>query len=159
MSHEYARSRVREAIEQADGNYMKAQRMLLNWIEKDANLLLGLAGPHMQSIVSYAIGHELADEQAREGGAGTIIKGQAAQKKQIAQEDLGDFGKSLLQSLKGGPRFGEEQPRGTVSPPGKASQQHVETMRALAAASAAKGRGRQAKSPADVLKKNKKKDD
>lgn len=165
MSQEYARARVKEALEQSDGNYMKAQRMLLNWIEKDANLLLGLAGPHMQSIISYAIGHELSDEQEKTGGTAKVIKGKGGAKKAtVREEDLGDFGKSLLSSLKGGPRFGEEQPRGTVSRPGKASQKHVDAMRMLATASAAKGMAKNAKSapaksPADVLKKNKKKDD
>ncbi|MBI1215341.1 MAG: hypothetical protein GC185_05925 [Alphaproteobacteria bacterium] len=168
MSHEYARARVREALEQSGGNYMQAQRLLLSWLEKDVDLLMSLAGPHLPSLISYAIGHELADEAARnEDGkpaAGTIIKGKTAEKKSVVKQiekDIDEFGKSLLSSLKGGPRFGEEQPRGTVSRPGKASQKHIDAMRTIATASAAKGRAKKttAKSPADVLKKGKKKDD
>jgi len=160
MSHEYARNRVRDALEESGGDYMEAQNLLLSWLEHDVELLLSLAGPHLPSLISYAIGHELADEKAREetenrkAMPGKIIKGKGAparKKKSAVDEDtLNEFGKSLLTSLKDGPRFGEEQPPGSVSRPGKASQQHVDAMKKLAAASIAKGRDK---------KKNKKKDD
>lgn len=57
MSREYAMSRVRDALEKADGNHMKAQRLLLAMIEKDQTLLIGLVAPHLQSIITHAITH------------------------------------------------------------------------------------------------------
>jgi hypothetical protein len=173
MSREYARSRVRDALLQSGGNFMQAQRMLLMWMEKDVDLILGLVDPHMQNIISYAIGHEIAEESKREASenrkaAGTVIKGKGnkpAPEKSLAaaiEDDLSDFGKSLLSSLKGGARFGEEQPRGTVSRPGKASQSHIDALRTMATASAVKsGKSHtvKSKSPSDVLKKGKKTDD
>ncbi|MDF3024475.1 MAG: hypothetical protein K0R10_1836 [Alphaproteobacteria bacterium] len=50
MSREYAMSRVKDALEKSNGNHLKAQRLLLQWMEKDQSLLFGLVTPHMQSI-------------------------------------------------------------------------------------------------------------
>jgi hypothetical protein len=55
MSYEYAMSRVRDAIEKSDGNHLKAQRLITTWLENDQMLLVGLAGPHLPGIISYAM--------------------------------------------------------------------------------------------------------
>lgn len=55
MSHEYAMSRVRDALEKSDGNHLKAQRLVMSWLENDHSLLLGLSAPHLHGIVSYAM--------------------------------------------------------------------------------------------------------
>jgi hypothetical protein len=57
MSHDYALSRVRDALEKSGGDPQKAQRMILSWLEKDHTLLVGLAAPHVQGIVAHAVGH------------------------------------------------------------------------------------------------------
>lgn len=55
MSHEYAISRVRDALEKSGNNQAKAQRLIANWIEKDHSFLLGLSAPHLQGIIAHAI--------------------------------------------------------------------------------------------------------
>lgn len=127
MSQEYALSRVRDALEKSEGNHLKAQRLLLSWLEKDHSLLLGLVAPHLQSIVTHAVNHADKPKQARG----------AAQKIDPAPEGAGEFGVAVLESLKGGRSeggfgFGEAAPRGTVSRPGKASQSHVDAIHQLA---------------------------
>lgn len=57
MSREYAMSRVRDALEKSEGNHLKAQRLLMSWLEKDHSLLLGLVTPHLPSIVTHAINY------------------------------------------------------------------------------------------------------
>lgn len=131
MSQEYALSRVRDALEKSDGNHLKAQRLLLSWLEKDHTLLLGLVAPHLQSIVTYAVNHA---GTPRAAGADKT----AEKKEDVQPEHAGEFGMAVLESLKGGRSdqggfgFGEAAPRGTVSRPGKASQSHVDAIHRLA---------------------------
>lgn len=126
MSQEYALSRVRDALEKSDGNHLKAQRLLLSWLEKDNTLLLGLVAPHIQSIVTHAVNH-----------AGTPRGLSGGKKVQVEPEQTGEFGIAVLESLKGGRSdggfgFGEAEPRGVVSKPGRASQSHVDAIHRLA---------------------------
>lgn len=65
MSYEYAMSRVRDAIEKSDGNHLKAQRLITTWLENDQMLLVGLAGPHLPGIISYAMMHAFQEPKAR----------------------------------------------------------------------------------------------
>jgi len=126
MSQEYALSRVRDALEKSGGNHMKAQRLLLSWLEKDNTLLLGLVAPHLQSIVTHAVNHAANPRK---------ISGDT--KVDAAPDETGEFGVAVLESLKGGRSeggfgFGEASPRGTVSPPGRASQSHVDAIHQIA---------------------------
>lgn len=125
MSHDYALSRVRDALEKSDGNHLKAQRLLMTWLEKDSSLLLGLAAPHIQGIVAHAISHVIQPPKVQ------------GKKIDIDPDSTGEFGAALLESLKGGRNggssvgFGESE-RGLVSRPVKASQKHVEAIHKLA---------------------------
>ena len=126
MSQEYALSRVRDALEKSGGNHLKAQRLLLSWLEKDQSLLIGLVAPHLQSIVTHAVNH-----------AGTPRGASGGKKLQVEPEQTGEFGIAVLESLKGGRSdsgfgFGEPAPRAAVSKPGKASQSHVDAIHQLA---------------------------
>lgn len=125
MSQEYALSRVRDALEKSDGNHLKAQRLLLSWLEKDNTLLLGLVAPHLQSIVTHAVNH-----------AGTPRGASGGKTVEVKSGETGEFGAAVLESLKGGRNegvgFGADVPRGTVSRPGKASQSHVDAIHQLA---------------------------
>jgi hypothetical protein len=125
MSHEYAISRVKDALEKSDGNHLKARRLILSWLEKDHTLLFGLVTPHIQSIITHAIAHVT----------------QPPKKISLKDQKAGEFGNSLLDSLsgKGGDTgtFGEAAPRG-VSKPGKASKAHVDAINLLVKASKGK---------------------
>lgn len=57
MSRDYAMSRVRDALEKENGNHLKAQRLLMDWLAKDQTLLLGLVAPHLNGIVAHALNH------------------------------------------------------------------------------------------------------
>lgn len=131
MSHEYAMSRVKDALEKSNGNHLKAQRLLLNWLEGDHTLLFGLVGPHMQGIIAHAVHHLLEqDKKPRKKAAAP------AKKVSVVKGEAGEFGEAILQSLKKGGgtvSFGEEPPRGAVSKPGKASQKHIDAIKAIAA--------------------------
>ena len=128
MSREYAMSRVRDALEKSDGNHLKAQRLLMSWVEKDQSLLLGLVAPHIQSIVSHAI--NFADQQPKADTQTAVVP-------EVEAGEAGEFGAAVLESLQGGRNdggfgFGEPAPRGTVSRPGKASQSHVDAIHQIA---------------------------
>ncbi len=128
MSYEYAMSRVRDAIEKCDGNHLKAQRMLITWMEKDQSLVLGLMAPHIPSVVSFAVSHALQPQS------------KSLPKKVIVDEKSNAFGAALVGSLKGAGglgdvSFGQSAPRGSINPPGKASKSHVDAMRTLASKS------------------------
>jgi hypothetical protein len=126
MSHEYAMSRVRDALDKSDGNHLKAQRLILGWIEKDHTLLFGLVMPHLQGIISHAVNHVAAPPPKK--------KAAPAARRIDPVSESSEFGAALLQGLKdGSATFGEPTPRG-VSKPGKASQKHVDAIRQLAAA-------------------------
>lgn len=124
MSYEYAISRVRDALEKSGGNHLKAQRLILNWIEKDHTLLFGLVTPHMQGIISHAVNH--ADAPPKK-----------AMPKRVEIDDVGEFGSALVQSLKGGRSegtgFGQATPK-NISKPGKASKAHVDAINKLVSA-------------------------
>jgi len=138
MSREYAMSRVRDALEKTDGNHLKAQRLLLQWIEKDHSLLFGLVMPHLQSIITHAINHAALPQSPK--------KAPPAPPKKVSAKESGEFGAAVLQSMRGGTSsFG--QPDGPVGKPGATSQKHIDTMRALAAAS--KGSGSKSKKKKD----------
>jgi hypothetical protein len=119
MSHDYAMSRVRDALEKAEGNHLKAQRLILAWLEKDHTLLFGLVTPHLQSIVSHAVNHTASPPKKMpkhvdvEGGEGV------------------DFGAALMRGMKGeSVGFGEAAPRG-LQKPGKTSQRHIDAINKL----------------------------
>lgn len=138
MSHEYALSRVKDALDKSDGNHLKAQRLLLQWLEKDHTLLLGLVAPHLQSIITYAINHAaLPAPHKRE-----ILSKPASAPRTVSGKDAGEFGAAVLSSLKGGRAegvgFGEAPPRGSVTKPGQASQKHIDAIHKIAGASKAK---------------------
>ena len=129
MSREYAMSRVRDALEKSEGNVLKAQRLVMTWLEKDHTLLIGLAGPHLQSIVSHAVNHAAAPEKPV----------QVPKPKRVGTAAIGSsvLGEALIESMQGkSAKFGEEDPS-TLSRPGRASQKHVDAINALAA----KGKG------------------
>lgn len=128
MSREYAMSRVKDALEKSDGNHLKAQRLLLQWIEKDHTLLFGLVMPHLQSIITHAINHAALPTSPK--------RAPAVPPKKVSTKDTGEFGKAMLQNMRGETAsFG--QPDGAVNRPGATSQKHIDTMRALASKSAA----------------------
>ncbi len=128
MGNDYAMSRVKDALEQSGGNHLKAQRLLLSWLEKDHTLLFGLVAPHIQSIVTHAITH-MADP---------VPRAPTSKKVDMAEAESSEFGGALFDSLRGGGgntgNFGEAAPRG-VSKPGKASKAHVDAINALVNAS------------------------
>lgn len=130
MSHEYAMSRVKDALEKSDGNHLKAQRLILSWIEKDQTLLLGLVTPHIQGIITHAVNH--ADAPAKKKTPPRVN----------IDESAGEFGAALVRGIKGsGTGFGEAPPK-NLSKPGKASQKHVDAINLLAGAGKKKDEGK-----------------
>ena len=133
MSHEYALSRVKDALEKSDGNRLKAQRLILSWMEKDHTLLFGLVMPHMQGIVTHAVAHI---DQSPE-------KVTTPEKINLKNQETGEFGNVLLDSLSGKNKntgtFGEVTPP-RISRPGKASKAHIDAINILANASRNKGK-------------------
>lgn len=134
MSREYALSRVRDALEKSDGNHLKAQRLLLSWLEKDVSLLVGIVGPHVPSLVTHALTQVAA-----------IDNPQTARVIEAGAEEAGEFGAALLDSLRGGRTdgdFGFGDSSSILSTPApkplKASQEHIDTIRKLAGGSGKK---------------------
>ena len=125
MSRDYAMSRVRDALEKSGGNHLKAQRLLIQWLEKDQSLLSGLVAPHMAGIIAHAIGHVVNPQPAKK----------TAKKIAVKDSDVGEFGEALLSSLKGGRHdgvgFGEPTPRNLGKAPA-ASKKHIDAINQIA---------------------------
>ena len=128
MSHEYALSRVKDALEKSGGNRLKTQRLILSWLEKDRTLLFGLVTPHMQGIVTHAIAHVAQSPE----------KTTMPEKINLKDQETGEFGNILLDSLSGKNKntgtFGEITPP-RISRPGKASKTHIDAINTIAGAS------------------------
>jgi len=131
MSQEYALSRVKDALEKSGDNRLKAQRLILSWLEKDHTLLFGLVAPHMQGIITHAIAH--VAQQPKEAVTPEKIN--------LKDHKTGEFGNVLLNSLSGKNEntgtFGEVTPR-NIPRPCKTSKTHVDAINALASASKSK---------------------
>ena len=131
MSREYAMSRVKDALEKSGGNHLKAQRLILSWMEKDHTLLLGLVDPHVQSIITHAISHVTQPPR----------KAPLPKKISIKDQESGEFGSAVLDSLRGKSgetgTFGEATPRG-IPRPGKTSKAHVDAINTIVSASRSK---------------------
>jgi hypothetical protein len=127
MGHEYAMSRVKDALEKSGGNHLKAQRLLAQWLEKDHSLLLGLVSRHMHSIITHALTHVALPPR----------KAPQPRKLSAKDYDTSDFGDAILTNMKGRDEdtgtFGHGTSR-NVNPPGKASKQHVEAINKLVTA-------------------------
>src|ERR1700722_2546516 len=127
MSREYALSRVKDALEKSGGNHLKAQRLLMSWLEKDHSLLFGLVSPHMHSIIVHALVH--VDQPAQKPPAAKKITSKA--------QETSEFGHALLESLRGEGAetgtFGQATPRG-LTKPGKTSKAHVDAINKLVTA-------------------------
>lgn len=132
MSHQYAMSRVKDALEQSGGNHLKAQRLLAQWIEKDHSLLFGLVTPHLHSIITHALTHVALPPR----------KAPQPRKLSAKEYEGSEFASSILQSMRGRDEdtgtFGQTTPR-NVAPPGKTSKAHVDAINILANASRDKG--------------------
>ena len=131
MSREYALSRVKDALEKSGGNHLKAQRLLMSWLEKDHSLLFGLVSPHMHSIIVHALTH--VDQPVQQ---------KSSPKKIIPKEhETSEFGSVLLESLRGKGEetgtFGQATPRG-LNKPGATSKAHVDAINKLVSAGRAK---------------------
>lgn len=133
MSHQYAMSRVKDALEQAGGNHLKAQRLLAQWLEKDHSLLLGLVSPHMHSIITHALTH-VALPQRRPPQPRKINPN---------EHETSEFGSGLLRNMRSRDEetgtFGQPTSR-NVAPPGKASKAHVDAIKTLVAAGSDKSK-------------------
>jgi hypothetical protein len=124
-------SRVKDALEKSGGNQLKAHRLILSWLEKDHTLLFGLVTPHIQSIITHAVGH--ASRPAK--------KEIPSKKINLKDQSTGEFGSVILESLRsargGMGNFGEALPR-DLSKPGKTSKAHVDAINTLVRAGRSK---------------------
>lgn len=133
MSREYAMSRVGDALSSCDGNMAQAQRLVMNWLEKDQTLLLGLVAPHIKSIVTHAVTHAAAKAQ------------EPRNRVEAPPEGIDDFGAELLAGAlgrggKGNENFYNVPVSGSpAGRPVKASSAHVSALQTLAAKSGKSG--------------------
>ena len=135
MSRNYSLSRVQDALDAADGNHSEAQRIIMNWLERDQSLMVGLVAPHLKSIVSHAIDY-VANKSTKPGQK---TEGEPPAKNSALSDPVpeGDAtGANVLETLlgqsqyKGGPQFGNfDEP---ATKPGRASQGHIDAIRKIA---------------------------
>lgn len=127
MSRDYSLSRVQDALDAADGNVAEAQRTIMNWLEKDQSLMIGLVAPHLKSIVSHAVEY-VAHK------SGQRVKPDVPLSDPTPEGDA--TGANVLETLlgqapnSGGPQFGNfDEP---ATKPGKASSGHIDAIRKIA---------------------------
>jgi hypothetical protein len=126
MSRDYAESRIREALKLAKGNDTKARAQVMAWAAEDQRLLMGLVRPHLTGIVAYAISRVLSRPENE-------IPEDLPDKPQSLDLPPDTFGREILSALSSHdtPVFGHE----TSAPPSrrkKASQSHIDAMKAIA---------------------------
>jgi len=67
MAQTYLQTRIREALQQAHGNRLQAQRLLQQWARDDSRLLYALAGPALPGLVARAMQGAAAPRRSRPG--------------------------------------------------------------------------------------------
>lgn len=131
MAISYADKQIFEALKKAKGNKAKARQYVMAMLAEDSHLLMMIAKPHLQGIVSLAIERTI-----------TTMKraAKADDLPPIPKDAKGDrFGLDLLKAL-GGPnaaKFGQE----SAAPPvkkKKASDDHVKALKMMASKSKTK---------------------
>ena len=66
MSEDYIRTKIKEALDARGGDKLEAQKLVITWAVRDPPLLLGLAKPHLKTIVAAQIDNVLKKSK---GGA------------------------------------------------------------------------------------------
>ncbi len=132
MSLNYTENRIKDALRMNNGNVNDAKRQISAWLYEDHKLLLEITRPHLNGITAYAIqrvlnrmlksNEEMLEEKAQDAALSSSKKDQ--------------LGKDILRGFasKDAPQFVQE----SVSAPLRkkaASQNHIDTMQMLAAAS------------------------
>ncbi len=124
MTSHYAQQRILEALQQAKGNKVRANQIIMRWASEDPKLLLALAKPHLGGIVAYNI-----DRVA----SGRAKKAQPQMRQQATTQADSPFGKDLLKAVAdtSSAVFGLE---GHAAPrkAGQASQNHINAIHRIA---------------------------
>lgn len=130
MSLKYAEQRIKEALVNAGGNQARARQQVIAWAFEDAKLLQALTKHHLTGIAAYHIERVASGRAAKPKTAAVAKAPKATPKKEES------FGKEILKAVANTDSaiFGLE----TYSSPqkkGRASQQHIDAIRQMAARS------------------------
>ncbi len=136
MKVRYVESRIQEALKQTGGNQTRAIQMVMAMAMEDAQLMQGLAKPHLKGIVAHAIGHVV-------NNLGKIEDDDAVPEEPELQESLvedgraDEFGLAILKAVAGesNPKFGQDKGGASVSKRGKASKRHIDAINYMASKS------------------------
>lgn len=133
MSLEYAEAKIKEALKASGGNMARARQQIIAWSMEDAKLLQALTKPHLNGIIAYNI------ERVASGRAAASKKNEAPkaanapQNASNHQKKQPEFGMELLKAVASSSSevFGLENNAG-FSRRGKASQDHINAIKAIA---------------------------
>lgn len=140
MPESYVERRIKEALKKANGNALKARQLIISWCMEDVKLLQSLTKAHLNGIVAYNIERVMAgrngEKQKAPAAAPAPAKAAAATGKKPGKNA---FGKEILRAVAGdkGAQFGLEG-YGPIPKRGKASQQHINALKLMAAKSKTK---------------------
>ena len=136
MSMEYAEKRIKEALNLAKGNRLKARQQVIAWTYEDSKLLHELTKAHLNGIVAYNV--ERVDSGRAEAAKAAPPKVEPKAKKQAAPQakpksEEEKFGLEILKAVAGSNPaiFGLEDPGAPRGRTG-ASQKHIDAINALA---------------------------
>ena len=129
MSQEYAESRIREALKLSKGNATKARAQIIAWAVDDHRLLLALARPHLTGVVAHAINRVQSRPELEDTSRPPL-------KPKSLDMSPDSFGREILNALSSQdtPVFGLEGGSSTPRPK-KASQSHIDALKAMASKS------------------------
>jgi hypothetical protein len=142
MSSDYVENRIREALRLHGNSDAKAKKQLHAWLYEDHKFLLELTRPHINGITAYAltrVKNKIIEEHLHKKEMPSItpasdLANQAAATEKAKKDER--FGETMLRSFvsEKAAKFGHE---GSAAPLRRktASQNHVDTMHMLAAAS------------------------
>ena len=139
MPESYVERRIKEALKKANGNALKARQLIISWCMEDVKLLQSLTKAHLNGIVAYNIERVMAGRGEEKQKASPAAPAPAPSK---AAPSAGKkpgkhaFGKEILRAVAGdnGAQFGLEG-YGPIPKRGKASQQHINALKLMAAKS------------------------
>ncbi len=136
MKVRYVETRIQEALKQAGGNQTRAIQIVMAMAMEDAQLMQGLAKPHLKGIVAHAIGHVV-------NNLGKVEEDESIPEEPELQESLvedgkaDEFGLAILKAVAGenNPKFGQDKGSVTSSKRGKASKRHIDAINYMASRS------------------------
>lgn len=131
MTRKYAESRIREALEQSNGNVTVARQLITSWCNNDHRLVLELTAPHMVGIAAHAIQRVIRLDEENDKFDREPVLDEPVQEEVLVHDGQADaFGLEILKAIAGNrnPKFGMNALHTANKGKIKVSAQHIDAI-------------------------------